>query len=126
MEIYKSKGKLLYQGNFARLKRIRTSLQADTLHTNTDHQFFTTGKIAGKSNYLKAINIQNQKLREISWIHSHLVRGPLARILGLVQIIENLKDAGEMRTTLEYLSISANELDSAIRQISDQSLPVSV
>jgi hypothetical protein len=36
-----------------------------------------------KEKYVRAIEEQNLKLREITWIQSHVVRAPLSRILGL-------------------------------------------
>lgn len=63
----------------------------------------------------------DKKMREIAWQQSHVVRAPLARILGLVQLLQ----AGVKRNEVEdfdlYNSIvqSANELDTIIRKISE-------
>lgn len=81
---------------------------------------------AERLNYITAIETQNQKLREISWIQSHMVRSPLARIMGLIQLINDLKNSEETGTILEYILLSANELDNAIKEISDKSIPVMV
>ncbi|PQJ10736.1 hypothetical protein CJD36_012255 [Flavipsychrobacter stenotrophus] len=35
-------------------------------------------------NNLKSIQLQNEKLKEIAWLQSHVVRAPLARLMGLV------------------------------------------
>src|SRR5690606_23149763 len=40
-------------------------------------------------NYIQKIEAQNHKLREIAWTQSHKVRAPLARLLGLVEILNN-------------------------------------
>jgi PAS domain S-box-containing protein len=68
--------------------------------------------------YIKAIEQQNTKLREIGWIHSHLIRGPLARIMGLIDLFKNhsekVEDHGRI---LDYVLISANELDNIIKDI---------
>jgi len=70
---------------------------------------------AGK-NYLRTIEAQNKTFREISWMQSHMVRAPLARILGLIQLLNrpNETDRDEM---LKYLELSANELDDIIKKI---------
>lgn len=39
--------------------------------------------------YIEAIEKQNEKLREIAWIQSHVVRAPLAKIMGLIELIKN-------------------------------------
>ena len=79
-------------------------------------------KDAEKLNYIKAIETQNEKLREISWIQSHVVRSPLARIIGLIQLINDFKNTEETGTILEYILLSAKELDIAINEISDKSI----
>ena len=67
-------------------------------------------------NYLRTIEAQNKTFREISWMQSHMVRAPLARILGLIQLLNrpNETDRDEM---LKYLELSANELDDIIKKI---------
>jgi hypothetical protein len=35
-----------------------------------------------------AIEKQNKKLKEIAWAQSHIVRAPLARMLGIVNLIK--------------------------------------
>ena len=72
--------------------------------------------------YINAIENHNQRLREIAWMQSHLVRAPLARILGISEILSeghnNLEEINEM---LSYLTISAVELDNIIKNIVDKS-----
>jgi PAS domain S-box-containing protein len=69
-------------------------------------------------NYIHAIEAQNKKLREISWIQSHVVRAPLARIMGLVPLIEATSGLPEeTRKMMAYLLQSANELDAVIGKI---------
>lgn len=82
--------------------------------------------ITEQLNYIKAIKEQNENLREISWLQSHVIRAPLARIMGLIQLIRNPdQDYTDKQKTLEYLSLSANELDEVIRTITDKTdLPV--
>ena len=66
---------------------------------------------------LEAIEEHNKKLQEIAWMQSHVVRAPLARIMGLINLLNN--NSTEVNTTelLNYISISANELDDVIRAI---------
>jgi PAS domain S-box-containing protein len=77
--------------------------------------------VTERMNYIKAIEEQNKKLKEISWMQSHIIRAPLARIMGLVQIIKDSKrDSAEKKKTLDYLLSSAHELDKVIREITDK------
>jgi len=78
--------------------------------------------ITERFKYIKAIEEQNKKLRDISWIQSHIVRAPLSRILGLVPLIVNLCENVEDRDMmLQYLLVSANELDEVITNITNKS-----
>ena len=62
---------------------------------------------------------QNEKLKEISWMQSHIIRAPLARIMGLIPLIQEKYNDDEVM--LKYLDQSAGELDSVIRSIVDKS-----
>src|SRR5690606_11632823 len=69
-------------------------------------------------NYLDAIKEQNSKFREIAWTQSHVVRAPLARILGIIDLLQ--QEADEKMPDLKLLNClfsSATELDTIIKQI---------
>lgn len=69
--------------------------------------------------YIRDIEIKNNKLIEIAWIQSHVVRAPLARMMGLIELIKNPQIAATERDDLiKPLLTSAYELDSLIRDIS--------
>jgi PAS domain-containing protein len=66
----------------------------------------------------EALEIRNRKLVEIAWVQSHEVRAPLARLMGLTQLLKHYP--GEMvnlEDSLHHILESANELDSIIRKI---------
>lgn len=72
--------------------------------------------------HLKAIEQQNKQLMEIAWTQSHVVRAPLARIMGLIQLISDEETpTHEKLEMLPYVLDSANELDEIIRTIVKQS-----
>lgn len=61
---------------------------------------------------------QNETLLHHSFIHGHKVRSPLARIQGLVNLINlegDLKDKG--KDLLYHLNLSANELDAILNEV---------
>ena len=68
-------------------------------------------------NYINAIEDQNERLYEISYIQSHIVRAPLARIMGLVNLITINADEKPDPETLVYLNQSAKEFEEVIRAI---------
>jgi two-component system sensor histidine kinase/response regulator len=68
-----------------------------------------------------ALEEQNKKLREISWMQSHIIRAPLAKIIGLIPLINDVKENNaERKKMLDYLLLSANELDEVIGNITDK------
>lgn len=75
-----------------------------TLQDVTDHH-----------SQVRRIEAQNRRLRNIASMQSHRVRGPLATILGLTQVIE--KTGGPNDELLEGLRLKAEELDSVVRKL---------
>ncbi|MEJ6979050.1 PAS domain-containing protein [Pedobacter sp. P351] len=77
--------------------------------------------VTERSGYIKTIEDQNKKLREIAFMQSHMVREPLARLMGLITLIQDPSipnsDNGEL---LSHLLVSAHELDKIIRVVSDK------
>ena len=68
--------------------------------------------------HTKEIEDQNIKLKEIAWMQSHQVRAPLARIMGLIQLINGYPEQKmDLPDALNYILASANELDDIIRKI---------
>lgn len=61
---------------------------------------------------------QNQHLRRIAWYQSHLVRGPVASILGLVSLFDKAHpDEPFNYEILEHLRKTATQLDKVIHNI---------
>lgn len=77
--------------------------------------------------YIQAIEAQNEKLKEISWMQSHVIRAPLSRIMGLVPMLsETDKGDPEQQKIREFILTSANELDQVIRSITDVTSEVKI
>ena len=66
------------------------------------------------------INI-NQLLKEIVWKQSHVVRKPLANILGLISILDSSKDEKVQKQIKERIMSSADEQDTIIHQVIKES-----
>lgn len=57
-------------------------------------------------------------LQEIAWTQSHMVRAPLANLMGLISLMKNNTDTGLSNESLwMYISDSAHKLDQVIRDI---------
>lgn len=63
---------------------------------------------------------QNNTLREISWSQSHNVRRPLSSILGLLDVFRFSDDDQERELCINYIEISAAELDIMIQNLNHQ------
>lgn len=60
------------------------------------------------------------KLDEIAWMQSHVIRAPLARLMGLMNLLqEELDPSGEGLPLINDMIYTARELDSVIHNISD-------
>jgi PAS domain S-box-containing protein len=75
--------------------------------------------ISERKTYVNTLEQQNNILKEISWIQSHVVRAPLARLLGLFDLLKEkdftLINEDEMFT---HINNSMEELDGHIKDIS--------
>ncbi len=69
---------------------------------------------------LNKIENQNKTLKEIAWIQSHVVRAPLANLIGLVQLLKTKnkeKNPVENLKILNYINETAEKLDKIIHDI---------
>lgn len=81
--------------------------------------------ITEKRQIQSAIERQNEKLREIAWTQSHVVRAPLSRLMGIIELFhENLLEESEKKRMLDHICSSANELDTIIKEIVSKSQSV--
>ncbi|GGB89099.1 hypothetical protein GCM10011325_15770 [Dyadobacter sediminis] len=70
---------------------------------------------------LLQIRLQNEKLKEIAWTQSHIVRAPLARLMGLVELLKTgaCGDVSQ-KDILNHILESAQELDVVIKDITQK------
>lgn len=111
-----------YNGNFTHRKKNgklrKVEVQSNVIDYKGKRAIIALAiDITERLNYIKAIELQNKKLREISFVQSHIVRAPLARIMGLVQLLSESNDPSQKEQILNFLAVSADELDNVIREI---------
>ena len=75
--------------------------------------------ITERINHIKAIEDQNQRLKEIAWTQSHSFRGPLARLKGLLNLLEMEKftKSTQIKEILRLIHVSTDELDAITTEI---------
>lgn len=75
--------------------------------------------ITERNEYLKTVENQNRIFQEIAWEQSHVVRAPLARMMGLFALLDEKDlDTNERKFLRKEILNSANEIDETIKQIS--------
>ena len=104
-----------YNGEYHWLQSIGTNLLNDPA---VEGIVVNSKDITDSINHIKAIEEQNEKLRDIAWMQSHIVRAPVSRIMGLVDLITNYPEhKPDNSELLGHIVTSANELDDIIRTI---------
>jgi PAS domain S-box-containing protein len=119
-------------GNFRHKKKngniINVDIQANFIeYKGKEAKVIVVNDVTERLTYIQAIENQNEKLKEISWMQSHVMRAPLAKIIALIPLIHDEKEnIIEREKMLNYLSISANELDKVIETITDKTCVVEI
>jgi len=120
-------GKSIYQGSFVHQKKNGDLMHVDLksniiIFKGKKAKLIVVNDISERIEYFHAIEKRNERLREIAWIQSHKVRAPLAKLMGLVNMLSSktFDDAG-LTKILDYINSSANELDSVIREVTTKS-----
>ena len=104
---------------FGKLKWVRQEVR---LLTNEQGSAFkiegTIQDITASRQSMERIKKQNDNLKEIAWLQSHIIRAPLSRIMGLVYLSKELDGGGKSTNELmDMIMESAKELDEVIGQI---------
>jgi PAS domain S-box-containing protein len=75
--------------------------------------------VTGRVGRLRAIEKQNQNLKEIAWTQSHVVRAPLSRLKSIVKMLNSKVklDEAERKLLLTGIQDSADELDIVTKDI---------
>ena len=67
---------------------------------------------------LERIKNQNEQLKEIAWLQSHVIRAPLSRIMGLIYLMKEYDGGGKStEEIIDMISTSTEELDQVIQEI---------
>ncbi|MBK6265757.1 response regulator [Marivirga sp. S37H4] len=116
-----------YQGVFRHVLKngeiIYVDIQSNVIKFNErDAKIVLANDITDRIIHTKTIEVQNEKLKEVAWLQSHIVRAPLSRIMGLLNVLSSGKlNEIEKKQYLGYAIDSANELDSIVRDVVSKS-----
>lgn len=93
----------------------------DLIYQDVNARIFLANDITEKLYHQQTIEAQNTKLKNIAWTQSHIVRAPLSRILGIINLLEiQSQDPDELANWLEQIRASALEMDQIVRNIVEQ------
>ncbi|MEO8254253.1 MAG: hypothetical protein ABI554_07665 [Flavobacterium sp.] len=68
--------------------------------------------------HTEKIENQNEALKEITWIQSHVVRAPLSRLMAITNLLkENDNTEEEKKFLIDNIIVSSTELDEVIKEI---------
>jgi len=121
-----SQQSLSHQGIFRHKKKngdlIQVNIQSNLIRYKGIYgKIIIANDMTESYNHIMKIEQQNIKFREIAWIQSHVVRAPLARIMGIVPMLKSWEIyADERETLLDYLMVASSELDEMIKTISEK------
>lgn len=124
------KKEFIDQGLFTHQKKnkelIRVSIQSALVNfKGHEAKLIIANDITEQEKYIQAIEQQNEKLKEVAWIQSHVFRAPLSKIMGLIEILKST-DEKERALAITYIEDAAMQLDQAIKEITNRSKTNSV
>lgn len=127
LKLSEGKDKFYFEGLFRHKKKNGEIMQVDVrsniiFDKGRKAEIVLVNDVTERFKHIKTIEKQNIKLKEIAWMQSHVVRAPLARMMGLINVIkqEQLSDK-EMEQYLSHIMESAFELDEIVRDVVDKS-----
>lgn len=112
-----------YAGIFTHRKKDGTTIQVEIRSNTIDFKGRKAGLILASDitqnlAYIETIEQQNARLQEIAWTQSHVVRAPLARMMGIIDLLQTTSCQDEtVKDYLELLMESSREFDQIIREI---------
>jgi len=122
----------IFHGEFSHFKKTGEAIKVE-VRTNSFKYKGRTAEIAlindvtERNHHMEAIEKQNEILKDIAWTQSHVVRAPLARLLGLVNAMKDdkIKDS-DKNIFYNHILKSAEELDEIVRYVVNKSQEVNI
>lgn len=76
--------------------------------------------ITKEENYVRKVELQNLRLKEVAWLNSHELRGPLVSILSLLESIDENEKKNFTSLNIEHLEKSLYKIDDSIKKIANK------
>ncbi len=117
-EIEKQRGSLFIQNESLKEAKQTIEKQSSVIHQKNEA---LRSEVEKQTQDLKATNLelleQNSRLEQFTYIISHNLRAPMARIIGLAQIIDLAKEPEEIMDLVNKMALSTRDLDIIIKDL---------
>lgn len=121
-----TKESLVHKGVFRHKKKTGQIIKVDIysrsiIFKGRATKVIIANDVTERLNHIQSIEEKNKILEDIAWSQSHEVRAPLARLMGIANLLmqDSISD-GEKKEFLEHLLNSAKEFDVIIRKVVDK------
>ncbi len=116
-----------FAGVFTHILKSGQNISVEIYSSNIEYndklvRLVLVNDVTDKLEHLKKIETQNMKLKNIAWTQSHIVRAPLSRILGIINLLElEAFNSDDLPYLINQLKLSGNELDVIVQNIVKES-----
>lgn len=123
LKIAKAYPKEFLSGVFRHVKKSGEIINVDVqsnyiLYKGRNARVILVNDITDRLEYISAIETKNKQLQDIAWLQSHVMRAPVAKILGIVHLLQRVDlDEVEKSILLNDLNACATEIDQVIHDI---------
>lgn len=130
LELSKDKNFFYFEGVFRHMKKngdlIYVDIRSNIISRDGKRaEIALANDITERVLHMETIEKQNEKLKEIAWLQSHVVRAPLSRMMALIKELEDETLSNENKKLyLSYVLESANELDQIVKDVVSKSRQV--
>lgn len=118
------KNKYSFKDYFLYKKKSGDEIKAEIIVKTIDFQnqkamLVVANDITERLNHFEALSEQNKKLEEIAWEHSHEMRSPASKILGIIELLNtDSTSKDEQKFLIKEIEKTVKELDDVIRSVS--------
>lgn len=123
IEFLRSHDKLFSSGLYRHQKKdgeiIYVELVSNIIYISHEkHVLVAANDITERVRYIQDIEEKNKKLQDIAFTQSHIVRAPLANMMGILHLAKDIDmKSPEGTQLLEHFITCGNQLDKSIREI---------
>lgn len=123
LDLVRKHENLFSNGIYRHLKKDGSLIYAEVVSNiiyidKLKYELVLANDITESINHIQAIESQNAKLQEIAFTHSHIIRPPLANMMGILNLVRDMDlNSPESTELLDHLFTSCKQLDEKIAEV---------